>query len=91
MALSPLPSVPWHQRRMAGMDALQAEPGAKPPSRIAGVGMARTAAQRSGTERSEFLDRQVEAVIRQRMTFYRRRMMNRGEYELFRAPFGVTA
>jgi len=25
------------------------------------------------------------------MTFYRRRMMNRGEYELFRAPFGVTA
>jgi len=36
-------------------------------------------------ERAEHLDRQLQAVIGQRVTFYRRRVMNRGEYELFRA------
>src|SRR5215472_14426152 len=41
-------------------------------------------------ERAEFLDRQLEAVIRQQVSFYRRRVMNRGEYDLFRAAMGVT-
>jgi hypothetical protein len=41
-------------------------------------------------ERAEFLDQQLAAVIGQRVTFYRRRIMNRGEYELFRAALGVT-
>ena len=41
-------------------------------------------------ERAEHLDRQLEAVIRQQVSFYRRRVMNRGEYDLFRAAMGVT-
>jgi hypothetical protein len=41
-------------------------------------------------DRSEHLDRQLEAVIRDRVTFTRRRVMNRGEYEVFRAAMGVT-
>ncbi len=41
-------------------------------------------------ERAEILDRQLEAVIRQQVSFYRRRVMNRGEYDLFRAAMGVT-
>ena len=40
--------------------------------------------------RAEHLDRQLEAVIRQQVSFYRRRVMNRGEYDLFRAAMGVT-
>jgi hypothetical protein len=41
-------------------------------------------------ERAEHLDRQLLAVIQHRVTFYRRRVMNRGEYDLFRAALGVT-
>jgi hypothetical protein len=41
-------------------------------------------------ERAEHLDRQLEAVIRERVTFRRRRVMNGGEYQLFRAAMGVT-
>ena len=40
--------------------------------------------------RAEHLDRQLLAVIQHRVTFYRRRVMNRGEYDLFRAALGVT-
>lgn len=41
-------------------------------------------------ERAEHLDRQFEAVIREHVTFTKRRIMNRGEYELFRSAMGVT-
>jgi Protein of unknown function (DUF2726) len=41
-------------------------------------------------ERAEHLDRQLEAVIGVQVSFYRRRVMNRGEYDLFRAAIGVT-
>ena len=38
----------------------------------------------------ESLVQQLEAVLRERVTFYRRPVMNRDEYELFRAAMGVT-
>jgi hypothetical protein len=41
-------------------------------------------------QRAEHLDRQLEAVIRERVTFCRRKVMNGGEFELFRAAMGVT-
>ena len=41
-------------------------------------------------QRAEHLDRQLEAVIREHVTFTKRRIMNRGEYELFRSAMGVT-
>jgi hypothetical protein len=40
--------------------------------------------------RAEHLDRQLQAVIRERVTFRRRRVMNGGEYQLFRAAMDVT-
>jgi Protein of unknown function (DUF2726) len=40
--------------------------------------------------RADHLDRQLEAVIREHVTFTKRRIMNRGEYELFRSAMGVT-
>jgi hypothetical protein len=41
-------------------------------------------------ERAEILARQLEAVIRQHVSFSKRRVMGRGEFELFRAAMGVT-
>jgi hypothetical protein len=41
-------------------------------------------------EQAEFLDGQLAAVMGQRVTFYRRRIMNRGEYGVFRAAMDVT-
>jgi len=41
-------------------------------------------------EYAAHLDRQREAVIRQRVTFTKRRIMGRGEFELFRSAMGVT-
>lgn len=41
-------------------------------------------------ERAEHLDRQLEAVNWQQVTFRRRKVMNGGEYALFRAAMGVT-
>jgi hypothetical protein len=41
-------------------------------------------------ERAEIYDRQLAAVIRQQVTFRRRRVMNGGEYGLFRTAMNVT-
>jgi hypothetical protein len=49
-----------------------------------------TAPKTPEQERAELYDRQLEAVIRQQVTFRRRKVMNGGEYQLFRAAMGVT-
>jgi hypothetical protein len=50
----------------------------------------RAAPKSAEQERAEHLDHQFEAVSGQGVTFYRRKVMNRGEYELFRAALSVT-
>jgi Protein of unknown function (DUF2726) len=69
-------------RRIAGLT----RPRAAPPFVATPAPLPKTAEQ----ERAEHLDRQLEAVIREQVTFRRRKIMNRGEYELFRAAMGVT-
>jgi hypothetical protein len=41
-------------------------------------------------QQDERLERQLEAVMRERVTFRASRIMGRGEYELFRAALAVT-
>ena len=41
-------------------------------------------------QRAEHYERQLEAVIREHVAFTKRRVMNRSEYELFRAAMSVT-
>jgi hypothetical protein len=41
-------------------------------------------------QQSQHLDRQLEAVIREHVTFSKRTVMGRGEFEVFRAALGVT-
>jgi hypothetical protein len=41
-------------------------------------------------QRSELLDRQLEAVMRDRVAFSKSRVMGGGEYGLFRAALSVT-
>lgn len=69
------------RRRMdSGFATRSHAPPAKPlPWTIPAPAAPKSAAQ----ERAEHLDRQFEAVIREHVTFTKRRIMNRGEYELF--------
>jgi Protein of unknown function (DUF2726) len=41
-------------------------------------------------QQSEYLDQQLEAVTRAAVTFYARKIMGRGEFEVFRAAMSVT-
>jgi Protein of unknown function (DUF2726) len=70
-------------RRIAGLTRPRAAPPFIPPTPAPPP---KTAEQ----ERAEFLERQRQAVSRENVTFRRRKVMNRGEYELFRAAMAVS-
>ena len=68
----------------------QDQPRHSPDNDEATRGVADKTAKSPEQQRAEHYDRQLEAVIREPVTFTKRRVMNRGEYGLFLAAMSVT-